>query len=340
VAVRPLLLWCAWLALSAFWSPDPGLTLYYAGWGLPLAFLTGYVWARNCSPWELSTFFWLQAVMLLPIVAVSLWTTGQLYESDRGSVRSMLAAQLVMALPFVVWRARNRPSLGRYGLVALSVLLLAGGGSRIAPVVGLLMLIVSIAFVQRERRQRLRGALLAFGGVLTLALIAMSLPVVRSGASDAIARFVERDEYVRTDEGDEVPADVVRLISNAVALQSFKAHPIHGGGYFSTLSITTGEHLAVGAHGLPALLFGETGLVGVAIFLWLLVRFFRGAALAGKRAATAAEQGFWQTAQLAMIGMLLFGLFHQIAQMSQFFILLSWGYAAKYPRSPLVHAPS
>jgi hypothetical protein len=271
---------------------------------------------------------------------VSLATTGQLYESDRGSVRTMLAAQMVMALPFIIWRARNRPSYGRYGLVALSVLLLAGGGSRIAPVVGIFTLIVAIAFVQRERRQRLRGMLVASGGILALALIALSVPVVRSGGSEAISRFIESGEYVRTEEGDEVPADVVRLVSNAVALQSFKSHPIRGGGYFSTLAITTDEHLAVSAHGLPALLFGETGLVGVAIFLWLVVRFFRGTALARKRAVIASEQGFWQTAQLAMVGMLLFGLFHQVAQMSQFFVLLAWGYAAKYPRSPLTHAPS
>jgi hypothetical protein len=182
--------------------------------------------------------------------------------------------------------------------------------------------------------------LVATGGILALALFALSVPVVRSGASEAIARVIERGEYVRTEEGDEVPADVVRLVSNAVALQSFKAHPIQGGGYYSTLAITTGEHLAVGAHGLPAVLFGETGLVGAAIFLWLLVRFFRGSALARKRAVTASEQGFWQTAQLAMLGMLLFGLFHQVEQMSQFFVLLSWGYAAKYLRSPLTHASS
>jgi hypothetical protein len=101
----------------------------------------------------------------------------------------------------------------------------------------------------------------------------------------------------------------------------------------STEAITTELYgkVRLSAHGLPSTLLGETGVVGTLIFFWLIVGFFRRLA---PRDASRYERQFCALAALAMVVMLLFGLFHQLHQTPAFYTLLAFGYAGATRRAP------
>jgi hypothetical protein len=169
------------------------------------------------------------------------------------------------------------------------------------------------------------------------------VPVFREALTHSFARFSGEGEAGTSfsissavlDEMSKAPedrVDIARRLQLFIALQSFVAHPLLGGGYQSTAAIIMSRFgWEVGAHGLPATLLGEMGLAGTAIFVWMIARFYRRINYARARTRDLRRRGFLSTCKLTMLGVLLLGLFHQIHEMPATFVLLAWGYAGPRP---------
>jgi hypothetical protein len=344
-ALGPVVLWYLYLAASSLWSPDPitTLSLVAAGALFVMAFVAGFFWSQHLTWWEQSKYFQLLVLVMLPVVAYFVVTTGRLYDESLGAVRTGLATTGLLSLPFLVWRAKNRPTVLSWALVAMVMLLLIGGGSRTAPLIAMFALVTSVGLVQRKDGDKLRSLFVAVVGSFALFAIALVLPPVRQAAMGSFTKLTRETTFNLVGAADLFVApdaervDFERRLQAAVAAQSFIEHPIRGAGYFSTLAITRDQYnLGVGAHGLPALLLGETGLIGTAIFTLMLVLFFRRTRRAIQMASTLEERGFVETLRLTMWTMLLFGLFHQVDQSTQFFVVLAYGYGLNVPvRFPL-----
>jgi hypothetical protein len=222
-------------------------------------------------------------------------------------------------------------------LPALAVLIILVLGSRAALALAAPVLVASFYSVS-EGRLRFIRATARFGVLgLLVALVIWSVPGLRHGAQAALSRFgPENLSFAITPGGaagvltDEIQADLDRRLQAAVALGSFLNRPLTGGGYMSTLSITTAVFGRVGlsAHGLPFTLLGETGLIGTAIFLWFLLGCYRSVRRRLASPLPGTDASFHRILLVTLGAMLFFGAFHQIHQVPSFFVLLGWGYAA------------
>lgn len=336
----PLAVWEGYIALSAFWAPDRDVSLYMLSIRIlfPVAFVIGYIWMRNLPHWKLSSFFPAMAFMQLPVIVWTLITIGQLYNEELGAVRTGLAELTLVAIPFLTWRALERPSSLRYVSIGVAMLILAGSGSRTGVILGLAVMVGTI--ISLRPRNRMRTLSKALAGTIVLAAVGAAVPQVRGGAVDAVDRLRSQTEWslsawtdpssYRTPEGEE-PEDRERRLQMLVVVRSFLEQPMFGNGYYSTYFYTkelTGY--GIGAHGLLSLFLGELGLLGAIIFIWLIAQWFGGVNRAVRLAKTFEAKGFWLAARWTMVAMLLFGLFHQVDQTPSFYVLLSWGFAAKH----------
>jgi hypothetical protein len=334
--IGALAVFYAYLALTALWSYSPSETLYYVVADLlqPVAFVMGIVWAQNNPPRRLSEYSAMFVSAHVLIAVTLMVASGGFFFDQYGSIRSALGLALVTGLPMLIWRATLQRTVLRAALPALAVLIILVLGSRAALVLAGPVLVASFYSVSEGRLRFLRAT--ARFGVLGLlgVLVIWSVPGLRHGAEAALSRFGPQElSFAITPAGvaaGDIQADFDRRLQAAVALSSFLSRPLTGGGYMSTLSITTAAYGRVGlsAHGLPFTLLGETGLIGTAIFLWFLLGCYRSVRrrLASSLAGT--DASFYRILLVTLGAMLLFGAFHQIHQVPSFFVLLGWGYAA------------
>jgi hypothetical protein len=334
--IGALAVFYAYLPLTALWSYSPSETLYYVLADLlqPVAFVMGIVWAQNNPPRRLSEYSAMFVSAHVFIAVTLMVASGGFFFDQYGSIRSALGLALVTGLPMLIWRAKLRRTVLRAALPALAVLIILVLGSRAALILAGPVLVASFYAVSEGRLRFLRAT--ARFGVLGLlgVLVIWSVPGLRHGAEAALSRFGPDDlSFAITPggvAGGDIQADFDRRLQAAVALGSFLDRPLTGGGYMSTLSITTAAYGRVGlsAHGLPFTLLGETGLIGTAIFCWFLLGCYRSVRrrLAASLAGT--DASFYRILLVTLGAMLLFGAFHQIHQVPSFFVLLGWGYAA------------
>jgi O-antigen ligase len=334
----PVLVWYGYLLISALWSPSPSLTLSLGGAALinVVVFLVSYAWARSTSPWALSAFFEFQALLILPIVIFYLATIGKLYDESLGAVRTGFAATCLTSLPFLIWRVRNRPGLGKLAILLAGLAFILSGDSRSGLLILPVLVIGSLVFVQYPAERRGRSIGIALLVMVLMCIVAVSIPAFRNGVSESVARFApsETSLSVTSSVLDEMRGpstariDIERRLQLFIALRSFLGHPILGGGYQSTYAIIREQFgWEVSAHGLPSTLLGETGLLGTALFIWMIGRFFKRIRVLKISGAAERAPGFYSTCKLTMLGMLLLGMFHQVDQSQALFVLLAWGYA-------------
>jgi hypothetical protein len=337
--IGALAVFYAYLALTALWSYSPSETVYYVVADLlqPVAFVMGIVWAQNNPPRRLSEYIPMFVSAHILIAIVLMVASGGFFFDQYGSIRSALGLALVTGLPMLIWRAKLQRTVVRAVLPALAVLIILVLGSRAALALAAPVLVASFYSVSEGRLRFIRAT--ARFGVLGLlgALVIWSVPGLRHGAEAALSRFgPDNLSFAITPGGttglltDEIQADLDRRLQAAVALGSFLNRPLTGGGYMSTLSITTAAYGRVGlsAHGLPFTLLGETGLIGTAIFLWFLLGCYRSVRRRLASPLPGTDASFHRILLVTLGAMLLFGVFHQIHQVPSFFVLLGWGYAA------------
>jgi hypothetical protein len=334
--IGALTVFYAYLLLTALWSYSPSETLYYAIADLlqPVAFVIGIVWAQNNPPRRLSEYSAMFVSAHVLIAVTLMVASGGFFFDQYGSIRSALGLALVTGLPMLIWRAKLQRTVLRAALPAVAVLIILVLGSRAALLLAGPVLVASFYAVSEGRLRFLRAT--ARFGVLGLlgVLVIWSVPGLRHGAEAALSRFGPDElSFAITPGGvaaGDIQADFDRRLQAAVALSSFLSRPLTGGGYMSTLSITTAAYGRVGlsAHGLPFTLLGETGLIGTAIFLWFLLGCYRSVRRRLASSVAGTDASFYRILLVTLGAMLLFGAFHQIHQVPSFFVLLGWGYAA------------
>lgn len=347
--VLPVLVWFGYLLASSLWSPSPATTLYF--WGIDLmnlvAFLVSYAWVLSTSEWALSAYFEVQTLMILPIMLWFLVSVGQLYDTSFGAVRTGFATSCLVALPFLVWRLRLRPNIRTLSLLLFALVILVSGDSRSALLIAPVLLIGAFVFIGESGISRIRSITVLLALVIGFAMVAMLVPDLReailhsagrltSGGPAGTSLSISSALYDEVALPAEARVDIERRLQLFIALQSFLAHPIIGGGFQSTL-VTIHDQFGweVSAHGLPSTLLGETGLLGTGIFGFMIWRFFRRMNQSRPLVATPERKGFIGTCKLTMLGILLLGLFHQVDQIPVTYVLLAFGYARGSPPQKL-----
>lgn len=338
-AIVPIAVWYGYLFLSALWSPSPANTIYYAASALinVVAFVVSYAWARSASDRALSGYFEFQTYLIVPIVLFFLVTIGQLYDDSLGAIRTGFASTCLTALPFLIWRLRDRMTPVTLVALLLALLFVVTGESRSGLLIAPILVAGSVLFVGGRPGGRARAVALLVALAVVLGAALLLVPGMRDAVLHSWGRFTSEGTNLSISSSilDEITAapdqrvDIERRLQLFIALQSFLSHPIIGGGYQSTFT-TIHEQFGweISAHGLPSTLLGETGLVGTTIFGWMIVRFFRRVKRARHATANAMRKEFLATCALTMIGLLLLGMFHQVDQNPSLFVLLAWGYAA------------
>lgn len=337
--VAALALFYAYLPLTALWSDSPSDTLYYALADMlgPVAFVMGIVWAQNNPARRLSEYITMFVAAHILIAVALMTSSGGLSFDQYDAIRSALGLATVTGLPILIWRAKLRPRVQRVLWPVVSTILILVLGSRAALILVAPVLVASFYSLSEGRLKFIRAAL-RFGALGLLAvLVIWSVPGLRRGAYAALGRFGPDNLSFAISPGggdavltDQVQVDFDRRLQAAVALGSFLNRPLTGGGYMSTLSITTNTYGRVGlsAHGLPFTLLGETGLLGTAIFLWFLLGCYRSVKRRLAAPLSRTDASFYRILLVSLAAMLAFGFFHQIHQVPSFFVLLGWGYAA------------
>ena len=335
----PPFVWLAYLLASTLWSPSPQTALwYYTGQLLyPLVFILAYVWARTMPRHSVAVFFELNLLLIFPLLLWYLITQGELPIGHPIPIRNEFAQRIVIGIPMLVWQLRNRPGIGRTLLLIAALVATIAIESRTALLIAPAILLVSWVFIQRRaRRGRATAqALMLIGGAVALAA---AIPAIRVLMERSLGRLSTQTQLSVSSAMEDLSrppeerTDIERRVALAVAMQSFIAHPLRGGGYYSTFAITgTLLPRPISAHGLPSTLLGETGLIGTMIFAWMIGRFFRRLARARRGPISESEYGFLQACIITMLGALLIGLLQQIDQTTWLYALLAGGYASSRP---------
>lgn len=338
----PVAAWFVYLAVSATWAPAPKTSLFLLAVALinPVAFIISYGWARATSLWMLSFFFELQVLLIVPLAIWYLWTTGRPYDASFGAARSEFALRCVVSIPFLVWRARSRPTARTIGVLLATLLLILSLDSRSALVVTPMVLFGSLMSIKGSIGRFAVSRTSLILSVIGLLALCLALPPVREKASRSLSRFgpaetsfsVTSNLYSEVDQPGDARVDIERRLQLFVAFESFISNPMFGGGYQSTYEIIQQRFgWEVSAHGLPSTLAGESGLVGTVVFSFVIVSFFRRIRPRLRTAESEIERGFFKACIWTMVALLLFGLFHQVDQEQSIFVLLAWGFALGTP---------
>jgi hypothetical protein len=121
-------------------------------------------------------------------------------------------------------------------------------------------------------------------------------------------------------ESSEYRVDVERRLMTFSVLEDFLENPVFGTGYMGTLILTEYKYgRAIPGHGIPSM-FAEYGIVGMSIFVWTLVRFWK---------LTKPIPGRFYTllvaTRVAMAAVLGLGLVYQLVELPNFFIVYGLG---------------
>jgi hypothetical protein len=302
-------------------------------------FAVGWMWAMNTPIWSLTRHFTTIVLANLIVSGFYLITVGSLVSDEFIAIRSSIALALATGIPFLVWRANARGSWTARLLVVIVILLILVLRSRTALLALPPLLLGSVLAMADGGRRRARLLVLWSGLAAGIVALALAVAPLRDAVITSIGRFGESGLSLDVSadvESDlalpaEMQVDVDRRLQALVALEQFSANPWLGGGYMSTEARTAYfyDRIGLSAHGLPFTLLGELGITGFLVFGWLVYGFFRSVRRYARETANPDERSFCRIAQIAMTGMLFFGLFHQLHQVPTFYVFLAWGYACR-----------
>lgn len=318
----PLLALFAYLALSLTWSADPGLALEHYLHNLiqPVVFVVFYAIGYNAVPRQSVQLFVLYAASCLAAAAYVYLKQGAFEGEDFGSIRSTFGLVFVTSIPYLVWWIHERPAAWKWTLLLLILVTVVALRSRAAFIVAPVALLVT-QYALASRAGRRTGLRWIVGGLLVLGTLGV-LFVSDSGSlrfgSDALSL-----ELSGVEEELRLPAefrvDISRRLMIHSVLEDMAEHPFLGTGYMGTLISTLDKYgLGISAHGLPAH-FAELGLLGTLIFLWAMLVFTRAT-------APARDPSRYQlVTRIAMVGILVVGLFHQVLESWPFYAVYALG---------------
>ena len=274
----PALLLYLWWWVTVSWSPNPDATFYLA--------LTGVyaVFALLAAPLEgrFGNAFALRVIALCSLgfgicALVSYVGSGALIDDEKGSVRSLFAAFFIAGLPACTYFAMRHASPLAAGIGLFTAIIGFQLGSRTFILLSLPAILGTVMIVGRNW-PLLRMARFPLGLLAGIALLAV-IGEAAGFSTDSVFQLIGRgtsfqiDQAVFAEVHNSAAAadDLERRLLVVVGLDSFQRNPLFGAGFLSTpFYVGNYYYESLTAHGLPLFLLGETGLVGTAIFLWLV----------------------------------------------------------------------
>ncbi|GMW06405.1 MAG: hypothetical protein AMXMBFR8_12020 [Nevskiales bacterium] len=333
--IIPQLLFLLALSMSAWWAFDPMVTL--TGLGLPLVF-TLLFW--SVAGWAQEQPLLRQTTPLLVMV----WAIGAVYAyvflrfgtlkpideevaSTFGAGSNAGAMHLVAAAPLLLWRARVGQDSLSWLTVALAAALIIVSGTRAAFLVAPLVTAAALVMFNASRKFRLTAMLRAALIVAGASALAAATP-----AGQTTIGRLEISATILLDSGsllDPREADYERALTYVEGLRAFQEHPYTGIGY-QNMRVWLDDRYGVNSssHNLVVTLLAEAGWPATVAFGALIFSFFstlrRGCLIDPRRQA----REYYVAVAIAMTGVLLLSMFHQLLDFQMFYFLLGIATAA------------
>ena len=331
-AVVPGVALYAWWVFSVTWSPYVEAAFWVALTGVYVTYLL------LAAPIKVrfGDLFALQLMMLCGMAwascaLISYYEVGAFIDETKGSVRSTYGAFFLASLPASLFLAIQRRSLLAIAVLILTLAIGVQLASRTFLLLSLPALLgtMMVTFRDSEVFRLVRWPLLLLVGVVGAAIFVEAAAFSGSDLFETIGRGTsfQIDETVFAEARTPWLAseDLVRRLLVVVGLDSFRESPIFGAGFMST-PFYLGQYYTVeqSAHGLPLFLLGETGLIGTALFFWLLLTSVLGYVLHARRmTGEAATIAYVELTTLCIV--LANGMFHQVYFDFYFYLFLGIG---------------
>lgn len=327
----------SYILLSALWAIDPLQTIKYflVDFIELIVFALFYLLAINNPPERIVRLF-------ICLVVPGTISAVMFYFMDPNAIRigQRSVTILPMALPFIIMHYTTSNNATRYLALLSSVAILAlifVSMSRTPLAVGLILSILSLViFIKLSLRHFVR---LLSAGVITAvsALIMWHVDITRVALIKMYVRVFHRNVALDGLVLSAEPVDKGReLISRGVGEVMFEYQPL-GMGYMN-FPIWSGEFMgkSKSLHNIYQAWWVEGGVVLSLIVSFIFIGYF----FMLKKSISIAKYPYYKSvciaAMVSMVGVLLFGIFHQMHQSPAMFALLGIGYALYEKRKAYV----
>lgn len=326
-AIVPVLAYFGiWLA-SACWAMYPDDTLRWVAIdSIEIAvFALGFIVGRNSTSAAITT-----ALMTLVVPSVAIAAIMQAVDPNAPRSAQYAGALLAFLPPFAYLRALTaRPRWPAVLSLVLAVVVLLVGRSRTPLATAILLLAIAVVVFRKTARLTIRDAAI-FSAVLVLAT--GTLLLVPATRKPVVMMFV-RLTHIGVVWGDlEVPAEPAenwqRVDLDAVSralLPEAIPFGIGYGNFIRRFHNVTGYDLPI--HNIYMSWLIEGGLLSLAAVSFLAWRHVRALSACIGGASTAEERVHGQLIAIASVGILTFGVYHQVHQAPAFWMLLGLGAA-------------
>jgi O-antigen ligase len=331
-----LLLYFFYLFLTAFWAESPMTTIWFVSIEsiFIFIFILFYLLSLNFSLTHLIDFF----VELIPPATIIFIISHALDPEATRMGYNVLPFLPFLSL-FVTWRLLGVFSVWNIILLTACLLMLVMGMSR-TPLIGAAVAIILTGISVAKRwtaRLKLAGIFIAVGLILSLAIVAFQ--PIRLYAAKTLTRVIYQDVVIDEQKIEAEEPDIIRLAVFGHALLLYKTNwlfgigymnfmPLFGEGYDYSFESPQGkEQVGMSLHNsfqTWALEGGVPCVVIVALLMWKYFSILKGRIRESK---SEIETSCYKCFLIAMICLLVMGLFHQVQQMPILYILLGTVYA-------------
>jgi O-antigen ligase len=326
---RPLLIFFAYLSITAFWAEYPSQTL------TTVAVFSIFIilWALFfLLKWNYEEHEVIQLFRYVPyVIAITYIYLGlrfgairpfDLDTADRiGATANSGALWLVASLPFILCLVRRGDNRAWWEFV-LACFLIVVSESRAGYLLAVFCFVGDV-YLHRASLRRFAADMMKYA-ILMLALVgfAWCLPVTRPLVEDGFSRAV------LTSTEDEAAADIERVATFQVGWSSFLEHPLLGVGYDNVgPRVEDAYGVKIVSHNILITLIAEAGWPGFILFVWMMWIFFKrttaAMAIRGDK-----NRGFYQACIISMVATLAAGMAHPLLGFPMFYVVLGMGYAA------------
>lgn len=324
-AAMPLFCFLLYQTASLTWSPDLETALEWYGINLtmPIVFVVFYAIGANGGRDGFSGMFRVLTLGCFVAVAMAHAIYGGLDVEQTAALRNLIAGIMILAFPFVIWSYHEHPSPFALPVMAAVFLLALHLGSRAAFV--LIPLAYLLTMLQLKSRRRLQLSRVLVGLSAAVIVIAWLVIFVTDPTSvrfdpSSFSLDISADVEYEWKLPVDYQVDVERRLLTYSVIEDFLENPIFGTGYMGTLTLTELKYgRAIPGHGIPSL-FSEYGLVGMAIFVYAIVHFFR-----ITKPFPGRFKSLLVTCRIAMVVVLATGLVYQLVELPNFFIAYALG---------------
>jgi hypothetical protein len=317
--VIPMLAFYSYVALSGLWVKYPEYVEnnYFIPSGIPMPLMIPVMasWMAHYGIRRVALMWTILFELMIFTVVYSLLVLGETSGEKAGSLRTAVGEGLAVCVPFVVWLNWLRPNWFLKASVVVGGVSVLALGSRSTLITYPLVVLLSLLLLGSKNRPPRFTAAMRSVIVAGCVVVSLFLFLWLSGQSTA-TRMVESGTTV-FDYSQSTVAQVVapesqkevdwdRRLMTYTAINAFLDEPIFGVGYQGILGVMAHEYgVPIVAHGFMAQILAELGLVGAALFIWVVARTYRSIW------AWKADR-FNLVATVAFSALLMHGFFHQV----------------------------